>query len=357
MRAAEQQPTQLTLDLGDRPELTSGTGLPELTGPERVRAELDILGLDASAHVVEFYAPMLDALGVTRSRDLLTAAQPLRPSGRAGSRSRPRPRRSGRAAGGVPHPRRLHRPGRRDVLRGRPGPVRRHGLPLLDAAGARGGASHRTAWHLAAGHRRVGAHPAVGGVAGRRPEAVYAAMEACRARGHEQAQASEAAHAGRQRAAAGRRVLVHASGFRQSPYADTSPPGEDVRGSHRLGQGSGPGPWSPTRFTPPRKLWHSSPGQLGALGVGARLASVRRASGRPAAVAPDDRRRPRGRTSSGGPGVAASRRRCAPRRSGLGVRDLLARAAGRPSAGRCGCSTSVAAPAGWPSPSPSSATT
>jgi error-prone DNA polymerase len=71
--AAEQQATQLALDLGDRPELTSGTGLPELSGPERVRAELEILGLDASGHVVDFYAPMLDALGVTRSRDLLTA--------------------------------------------------------------------------------------------------------------------------------------------------------------------------------------------------------------------------------------------------------------------------------------------
>src|SRR6185503_1200402 len=65
------QPTQLTLDLGDTPELTMATGLPEMTGPERVRAELDILGLDASAHVIDFYAPMLQALGVTRSGQLL----------------------------------------------------------------------------------------------------------------------------------------------------------------------------------------------------------------------------------------------------------------------------------------------
>ncbi len=68
---AADRPTQLTLDLGDRPRLVAGAGLPEMTGPERVRAELDVLGLDVSAHVVEFYGPLLRALGVTRSRDLL----------------------------------------------------------------------------------------------------------------------------------------------------------------------------------------------------------------------------------------------------------------------------------------------
>ena len=42
-----------------------------------------------------------------------------------------------------------------------------------------------------------------------------------------------------------RRVLVHASGFKQSPYADVKTPGEDPK-------------------KPPRKLWHSSPGSSGA---------------------------------------------------------------------------------------------
>ncbi len=63
----------LTLDLGDRPRLVAGAGLPQMTGPERVRAELDVLGLDVSAHVIAFYEPLLAALGVTRSRDLLSA--------------------------------------------------------------------------------------------------------------------------------------------------------------------------------------------------------------------------------------------------------------------------------------------
>jgi error-prone DNA polymerase len=56
----------------------------------------------------------------------------------------------------------------------------------------------------------------------------------------------------------GRRVLVHASGFRQSPYADTRPPGADVRGTRGLAQGQ-----VPDAFTAPRKLWHSSPGSAG----------------------------------------------------------------------------------------------
>ena len=41
----------------------------------------------------------------------------------------------------------------------------------------------------------------------------------------------------------GRPVLVHASGFRQSPYADVRPAGEGVKA--------------------PRKLWHASPGSAG----------------------------------------------------------------------------------------------
>ena len=42
-----------------------------MTGPEIVRAELEVLGLDASRHVVDFYTEFLDALGITRSRDLM----------------------------------------------------------------------------------------------------------------------------------------------------------------------------------------------------------------------------------------------------------------------------------------------
>ena len=73
--AAPPRPTesvQLTLDLGDAPGEGEVSGLPELSATERLRAELEILGLDASGHVLSSYDPFLDALGVTRSRDLLT---------------------------------------------------------------------------------------------------------------------------------------------------------------------------------------------------------------------------------------------------------------------------------------------
>ena len=50
-----------------------------------------------------------------------------------------------------------------------------------------------------------------------------------------------------------RRVLVHPSGFRQSPYADLKPPGDDTKTAARKRQGR----------KAPRKLWHSSPGSSG----------------------------------------------------------------------------------------------
>ncbi|NNM45209.1 DNA polymerase III subunit alpha [Knoellia koreensis] len=274
---ADQQPTQLMLDLGDQPELTPGTGLPELSGPERVRAELDILGLDASAHVVEFYAPMLDALGVTRSRDLLKA------------RSRSTVWAAGVKVATQTPP---IRTGRRVVfltLDDSTGPVDAtffedvqgpyaatvfHSWMLLvrgvvRRTGQRGISLRATgAWELTPLWEAWQA----GGV-----EAVYAAMDESERAATEQAEALEEAH--RAEVRSGRRVLVHASGFKQSPYADTRPPGEDVRGSHRLGQGAavpggpgglggsgglgGAGGSGADRLDPPRKLWHSSPGSSG----------------------------------------------------------------------------------------------
>ncbi|WP_068434402.1 helix-hairpin-helix domain-containing protein, partial [Piscicoccus intestinalis] len=67
---AGSQPMQLRLDLGDTPRLTAGTGLPEMTRAERVHAELDILGLDVSGHVLDPYVPMLAQLPTVRSVDL-----------------------------------------------------------------------------------------------------------------------------------------------------------------------------------------------------------------------------------------------------------------------------------------------
>ncbi|MCW2812704.1 MAG: polymerase subunit alpha, partial [Nocardioides sp.] len=62
---------QLSLDLGDAPREGSVSGLPELTAAESTAAELEILGLDVTRHVLDAYADLLDAVGTTRSRDLL----------------------------------------------------------------------------------------------------------------------------------------------------------------------------------------------------------------------------------------------------------------------------------------------
>ncbi|MEO7350450.1 MAG: DNA polymerase III subunit alpha [Marmoricola sp.] len=64
---------QLSLDLGDGGANGAPSGLPEMTGADRVRAELDILGLDVSLHVIDFHAEFLDRLGITRSAGLLSA--------------------------------------------------------------------------------------------------------------------------------------------------------------------------------------------------------------------------------------------------------------------------------------------
>ena len=44
--------------------------LPPMTPGEMVEAELEILGMDVSRHVLSFYDPLLDRLGVVRARDL-----------------------------------------------------------------------------------------------------------------------------------------------------------------------------------------------------------------------------------------------------------------------------------------------
>jgi len=64
---------QLTLRLSGQVDgRRHGAGLPRLTDAERVRAEIEILGLDVSRHLVDFYEGMLADIHATRARDLLT---------------------------------------------------------------------------------------------------------------------------------------------------------------------------------------------------------------------------------------------------------------------------------------------
>lgn len=263
--APEHLATQLTLDLGDAPQLTATSGLPEMTGPERVRAELEVLGLDASGHVVDFYRPLLDALGVTRARDLLEGR-----SGRevwvAGVKvaTQTPPIRSGRrvvfltlddASG----------PADLTFFEDVQGPYAATvfhswlilARGLVRRTGPRGVSIRATgAWELSALQEAWTS----GGV-----EAVHAALEEADRAAWERAGALEGPGSGVGETPEGRRVLVHASGFRQSPYADIRPAGEEVRGARGT---AGLVPTDPSGGLgavggPPRKLWHASPGSSG----------------------------------------------------------------------------------------------
>ncbi len=54
-----------------RADDVQASGLPTMTAEERLSAELEILGMDTSHHIMDFYAEFLTALGATRSSDLL----------------------------------------------------------------------------------------------------------------------------------------------------------------------------------------------------------------------------------------------------------------------------------------------
>lgn len=206
-----------------------------MTTVERMRAELEILGLDVSQHAVAAYDPFLDALGVTRSRDLLrrrSRAELLVAGVKVATQTPP------------------VRSGRRVVfltLDDGTGPV--DATFFDDAQGpyaatvfsswlllvrgelrrtGRRGVSVRAtgAWELPALHVLWrGARTSAAGLArvraelARRPEAVGPEPDL-------------------------RRVLVHTSGFRVSPYSDVRPAGDPASAV-------------------PRTLWHRSPGSPG----------------------------------------------------------------------------------------------
>jgi error-prone DNA polymerase len=257
---------QLALDLGDTAE-GEASGLPEMNDSERVRAELEILGLDVSRHVVDFYVPLLDELGVTRSRDLLR-----------------RRSRSELLVGGVKVATQTPpiRSGRRVIfmtLDDATGPVDAtffedaqgpyaatvfHSWLLvvrgaLRRTGPRGVSLRATGcWELPTLHQiwkedgieAVRAFmeqvPEGFGTPGSAEEAAVAGAAESRSTRPVMANPPAARQQGTGTAGGmgRRRVLVHSSGFKLSPYADIKPAGEDTK-------------------TAPRKLWHRSPGSAG----------------------------------------------------------------------------------------------
>ncbi len=271
-------PVQLALDLDDAPRSVEPSGLPEMTGAERVRAELEVLGLDATRHVVDFYEPFLAALRVTRAPDMVRSrsqAEVLVAGVKVATQTPPI--RSGKrvvfvtlddARGPIdatffedaqgPYAATLFHSWLL-VIRGhvrRTGPrgvsMRATGcweLPVLHDAWLAGGLDAVAELMAATGPvtdrsvtgaaesrstRPVMTRPPTGG-----SSEVYEPREV--------GKAGSAGGMGRPR-----RVLVHPSGFRQSPYADLKPPGEDTKTVARK-EGA----------KAPRKLWHSSPGSSG----------------------------------------------------------------------------------------------
>jgi error-prone DNA polymerase len=231
-------PGQLILGLFDATAQAPAevSGLPEMSTAERVTAELEVLGLDVSRHVVDFHRPMLTDLAahglpVVAARDLLSrrSRSEILVAGVKVATQTP-PVRSGRRvvfltlddATGPADCTFFE-----DVQGPYAGTVFASWLLLVRGevrrTGPRGISLRATgAWDLTAvrGAWLAGGAAAVAAMIAHRPES--GESEPVR-----------------------RRVLVHASGFRQSPYADITPAGPD-----------------PARAAP-AKLWHSSPGSSG----------------------------------------------------------------------------------------------
>jgi error-prone DNA polymerase len=233
---------QLALDLsaaGGDAGAAPVSGLPEMTDGDRVRAELDILGLDASRHVVDFHAPFLDRLGTTRSCDLLAARS-----------------RSELLVGGVKVATQTPpiRTGRRVIfltLDDATGPV---DATFFEDVQGPYAATVFGSWLLVVrgelrrtGRRGVSLRATGAWDLGRLHDLWTA--EGMTAVHEEMARTPEGFGADAVGPAQGTsRVLVHTSGFRMSPYADIKPAG------HGTGTVTG---------EVARKLWHRSPGSAG----------------------------------------------------------------------------------------------
>jgi error-prone DNA polymerase len=213
-------PVQLPLFLGEaRP---TPSGLPEMNGAERVRAELEVLGLDASRHVLSAYEPFLVELGVVRSRTLRAqrGGADLIVAGVKVATQTP-PVRSGRRVVFL-------------TLDDATGPV---DITFFEDAQAQCAATLFHGWLLVVRGvlRRTGARGvSLRGTGCWDLTALYAAWRA----GDRSAAAGPVTPAGP--APVGGRPEVYANGFELSPYADVRPAG-----------------------TPPRRLWHSSAGSSG----------------------------------------------------------------------------------------------
>ena len=255
------------------------SGLPEMSDEERMAAELAVLGMDATRHVMEDHRAFIEAIGTTASDQQMKR--------RSGSRllvagvkvaTQTPPVKSGRrvifltlddGTGPVDL----------TFFEDAQGPFARTvfnswllvGLGELRRTGARGVSLRALgAWDLlhlealwrstleatgderaavAAVHALIDADLAARAAevnAPRMAEPAEAGSQGERAR-----RRADTEHAGAAGGMGQRRVLIHPSGFVQSPYTDVAPAGESPR-SITLEYAD-----------PGRKLWHSSPGSSG----------------------------------------------------------------------------------------------
>jgi error-prone DNA polymerase len=241
---ADGGPEEMGLDWAD------GSGLPELTDAELVRAELEVLGLDASRHVIDFYRRFLAALGAVPAGELLgcrSGAEVLVAGVKVATQTPPI--RSGRRVVFVTLD---DGSGCADAtffedVQGPYAATVFHGWLLvirgvLRRTGPRGVSLRATgAWELPALHEAWEA------------DGLDGVREQMAGPGEYTEQAIAGAAASRNsRPVMVRPVLVHPTGFRMSPYADIKPAGEDTKIAARRAGGAAP-----------RKLWHSSPGSSG----------------------------------------------------------------------------------------------
>lgn len=271
------QSVQLALDFTGGDVDVTPSGLPEMTADERMAAELEVLGLDATRHVLTDHLPFLRSIGVTWSNQLLERRSQSRllVAGVKVATQTP-PVRSGRrviflTVDDTTGPVDL------TFFEDAQGPYAATvfnswlvvALGELRRTGPRGVSLRALgAWDLVHLHGVWQATLEETGDEAAAVAAVRAIIDAPIA-----PPATVDAHAPGDAPAAGgdprdhpladtqrhapaggmgqRRVLVHPSGFVQSPYTDVRPAGGDPKGV-------------PREFTDPgRKLWHSSPGSSG----------------------------------------------------------------------------------------------
>lgn len=262
---AAQQPAQLVLDLGDAPQLTGGSGLPEMSRDEQVRAELEILGLDVAGHVVEPYTDLLDELGVVPSRSLLSV------------RSRSEVLVAGTKVATQTPP---VRSGQRVVFCTLDDPTGPVDAAFFEDAQAEYAPTVFQSWLLLI--RGVVRRTGPRGVSIR----ATGAWDLNEVRALWRTGGNDAVHrlvsapspgAGTDTAPRARRVLVHPTGYRVSPYADVRIPAHNVGAAARAGAVAPARPGvpgapaahggspqnSPNSSPVTRKLWHSSAGSSG----------------------------------------------------------------------------------------------